>query len=187
MTKLNINLCKAREKLVDKFGKDLDDSNKLWYGTIRLVITLSSSFLLLTLAVAKNLFPEVSIFTDFSNFLITAWISLFFTIIFGIITEIDACIFHGNSGRKTGESLQQIDTKISKGLTEDIIDMPQSYFKNAPITWGVATINSFIIAIICLCLSFLEGLKFKYSLATLIVCILLLLCLNVHLIQKRKT
>ena len=133
MTKLKIDLLQAREKVFDKFDKDLDDSNKLWYGTIRLIITLSSSFLLLTLAVAKKLFPEVNSFDEFSYFLISAWVALFLAIIFGIIAEIDAAIFHGNSGRDAGDTLKEIDTKVSAGLTEDVINIPESYFKNANI------------------------------------------------------
>lgn len=186
MTKIKIDLFHAREKVFDRFHKDFDDSNKLWYGTIRVVITLSSSFLLLTLAVAKNLFPEVNNFNEFSYYLITAWVTLFFAIIFGIIAEIDAAIFHGNSGRDAGDTLREIDTKLSEGLTEEIVNIPESYFKNANIFWGAASVDSFIVAIVCLCLSFLGELQFKYSLSTLFVCLLLLIALNVHLIKKRK-
>jgi len=187
MSKLKIDLLKYREKATDKFDKEVVVANKLWYGTIRLIITLSSSFLLLTLAVSTKFFPEIDNFTDLSYFLIGAWVILFLAIIFGIITEIDACIFHGNHGKTTSDLLKAIDYKISQGVEIDIIEIPDRYFVNAPIYWGVATINSFILAVICLCLSFLEELKFDHSIATLLLCVILLLFLNLHLIKKRIT
>jgi hypothetical protein len=187
MTRAKRDLYKTRERFVENIDKELNKANKLWYGSIRLIITLSSSFLLLTLALVEKLFPQIKTTAELSGFLISAWIALFFAIIFGVITELDASIFHGNIGRKGCFQLGVIDEKIAQGLQEDEVELPERYFTNAPIIWGTAGVNSFIFAILCLCLSFLENILSRgYCFFLLGMGILVLIVLNIYLLNKRE-
>lgn len=44
------------QNLENKIEKSETQANQLWYNLIRLLITLSSSFLLITIALAKDIF-----------------------------------------------------------------------------------------------------------------------------------
>jgi hypothetical protein len=187
MPKIKIDLHKARSEYSEQIEYALEESNKLWHNLIRLIITLSSSFLLLTLALADKLFPKIYQSIEFSTYLTISWVFLFFAIISGIVAEIDNAIFFGNQGSDKGKALREIDKKIAKGLQEDVIEIPEAYIINAPITWGVISINSFIFAIYCMCLSFLEKIFSLPNKAVLFPAgILFLASMSFYLIRKRK-
>ena len=187
MSKIRIDLHKARSDYTEGIKYPMEESNKLWHNLIRLIITLSSSFLLLTLALADKLFPKAFQSIEFSTYLTISWVSLFFAIISGIVAEIDNTIFFGNQGADIGKTIKEIDEKIAKGLQEDVVEIPENYIINAPIAWGVISINSFVFAIYCMCLSFLETI---FSLPSKVFLFpagfLFLAIMTFYLIGKRK-
>lgn len=72
------DILKTRERLSESFRQCLDEANKIWYGVLRLIITLSSSFLLLTIALVEKLFPPINGVIKLPKFLTMSWILLFF-------------------------------------------------------------------------------------------------------------
>jgi hypothetical protein len=187
MSKIKIDLHEARSKYSEQIEYAFEEANKLWHSVIRLVITLSSSFLLLTLALVDKLFPKTYQSVELSTYLTISWVFLFIAIISGIIAEIDNTIFFGNHGSYIGRTMREIDEKIAKGIQEDVIEIPETYVINAPITWGVVSINSFIFAIYCMCLSFLEKTFSLPNKAVLFPAgISLLAGMTFYLIKKRK-
>jgi len=187
MTKIRINLIKARENIYPDFSQTLNESNRIWYSVTRLVITLSSSFLLLTLAFVEKLFPTVNELINLPKSLIFAWIFLFLAIVLGIINEIDASIFHGNLAKDKSRVLREIDIKISQGLTEDIIDLAEDYTIDAPFWYGALSIQSFIIAILCMCLAFSNHLiSGAVQIGVFIIGILSIGALTRYLLNKRS-
>lgn len=185
--KARYNLRIARENTNQLFEKDLKESNKLWQGVIRLIITLSSSYLLLTLALAEKLFPKLKNVQEWSLFLISAWILFFLAIIFGLVAELNETIFRGNMGRKRSKFLQEIDRKLAQGLEEDEIELPEKYFENGSIVWGACAADFFVVAILCLCLAFLEKIISScVCVVILIIGLFLLFGLNKYLLDKRE-
>ena len=148
--KILIDLEIANKSICESLQKDFDQSNSMWHSTIRLLITLSSSFLLITLALVKDIFGEIN---SLPPSLILGWIGYFFTIICGIFTEINEIIFCGNNNRKNSLLAQDIRQKISEGYHRAFIEN-LSYFDNS-IYFGTITINLFIVSTGFLCISFL--------------------------------
>ena len=184
-----INLREARKSTLEKFYDNLEDSNKLWYGVIRLIITLSSSFLVLTLALVEKLFPEVKDLGigGLSLFVIFAWILFSVAIVVGIIAEIRDAIFHGNLAKEKGKFLIDCDTKLAQGIERDAVEIPESYVVEAPIFWGVISINSFVMAVFLLSLSLLRKIIHSYiSYLIVAIIVICLVVLNFHLISKRE-
>ncbi len=189
MAELKINLQEVRIKVAEGFYSSLEESNRIWYGVLRLVITLSSSFLLLSIALVEKLFPPINGSINLSKFLITSWVLLFISIIFGIITEINEAIFHANQASRKAKYIKQINEKIARGLTEEIYreDDKTDYIVYNEISWGVISINSFILAILCLCLALLrKTIPGSVCFIFLALAIIALIFINIHFISKRK-
>ncbi|MCX5699644.1 MAG: hypothetical protein NTX01_08380 [Candidatus Omnitrophica bacterium] len=82
MVELKRDIFKTREKVYEEFTQYIDEANKIWYGVLRLIITLSSSFLVLTIALVEKLFPPIGGVINLPIFLTISWILLFLSIIF---------------------------------------------------------------------------------------------------------
>ena len=189
MIELKRDIIKTRELLHEDFNQCLDESNKLWYDTIHLIITLSSSFLVLSIALVEKLFPPSNGVINLPGFLLTGWILLFLSIIFGIIAKLESAVFHSNQARAKGKILCELDQKIAHGLKEDTIKIKNDsdYIIPGNIAWGATSINSFIFAILCICLALLNKIISKDTcIIILYVAGIFLLLVNIYLIRKRK-
>jgi hypothetical protein len=184
-TQLRVSIQEVRVKLLEIFTNSLEKATKIWHGVLHLIITLSASFLVLTVALVEKLFLSEPPF-----YLITSWVLLFVSLIFGIIAELSAAIFYGNHAVGIANEIKKYNQKLSQGLNDDIIteDDSTKYIIWGDIIWGVLAINAFILAIIFMCTAFLE----KYCsgrtcLVTLIICVMCLVGMNIYLLRKRKT
>jgi hypothetical protein len=189
MAELRRDILKTREIAYGSFIQCLDESNKIWYGVLRLVITLSSSFLVLTIALVEKLFPRIGGVINLPQFLIISWILLFISIIFGIFAELYEAVFHGNQARAKGRALRELDQKIAQGLREDTIkiDDQTDYIVHGAIIWGATSIDSFIFAILFICLALLENIISRDVCNIILVwAIIFIIFVNIYLIQKRK-
>lgn len=189
MVELKRDIFKTREIVSERFRQCIDESNKIWYGVLRLIITLSSSFLLLTIALVEKLFPPVGGIMNLPKFLTISWILLFLSIIFGIIAELNEAVFHGNRARSRGKLIHELNQKIAQGLKEDTIKIEDEtdYIIPGTIIWGAISINSFIFAILFICLALLKNIiSRKACIVALVVATCFMIFVNIYLIQKRK-
>jgi len=189
MVELKRDILKAREKVYETFTQCIEESNNIWYGVLRLIITLSSSFLVLTIALVEKLFPPIGGVMNLPKFLTASWILLFLSIIFGIIAELNEAVFHGNQARARGKIIHELDQKIAQGLKEDIIkiDDEADYMILGTIIWGAISINSFIFAILFICLALLKNIISRDACVTILIfATLFIIFVNIYLIQKRK-
>ncbi|MDD4203248.1 MAG: hypothetical protein PHQ52_07260 [Candidatus Omnitrophica bacterium] len=152
MAKLKYKLQEARQGLYQNLTEVSKNTNKLWQSILRLLITLSTSFLLITLAVVDKMFPEIE---TLPLILIIAWIFLLLTIVLGIISELNEIIFKGNISHSYASRIHKIDRLIASGKTEEEIEMPKEYLIHNDIIFGVLTINFFMLSVLSLCLAFL--------------------------------
>ena len=189
MVEFKRDILKTREKVAEVFFKYIDEANKIWYGVLRLVITLSSSFLVLTIALVEKLFPPIGGVLNLPKFLTISWILLFLSIIFGIIAELNENVFLGNQARARGKTIRELDLKIAEGLKEDAIkiDDKTDYMIPGTIIWGAISINSFILAILFICLALLQNIISKNTCFIILgsaVCFIIFV--NIYLLQKRE-
>jgi len=189
MVELKRDILKTREIVSERFTKCIDESNKIWYGVLRLIITLSSSFLVLTIALVEKLFPPIGGVINLPKFLTISWILLFLSIIFGIIAELNEAVFHGNQARARGKMIHELNQKVAQGLKEDTIKIEDEtdYMILSTIIWGAVSINSFIFAILFICLALLKNIiSTDACVITLIFATIFIISVNIYLIQKRK-
>ena len=182
------NLPEVFKVLYTETREDFHKGNTMWNNTIRLLIMLSSSFLLITLGLADKLFPSSFVGQiNISIFLASAWIGYFCSTVFGIYTEINEIIFHQNCARKKDDLCMSILQKINQGINEYVIDEEMLNRSNNSIIFGFWCINIFVISTALLCISFLE--KFISVNACWIiigVVIALIGCTNCYFLKKRK-
>ena len=57
-TLLKVDMCKTIDNLTESIEKCTEHQNKLWQGVLRLVITLSSSLLIVTIILVEKIFNE---------------------------------------------------------------------------------------------------------------------------------
>lgn len=174
------------ENLRNDVNKLMDNSNKMWFEVLKLIITLSSSCLLITLAIVDKLFPDIKSPADLSIYLIISWVSFFLAVTLAVISKLDDLIFYGNVGRDKIAKLKTMEREIMKGGDPEIPLLEKDFISNQ-IYWGVAAINAFFIGIIALCLAFIEKIippaRFGWIIGAVII---VLIYINIHLLAKRK-
>ncbi len=179
------DLIKFSEILAKESNKAMRRSNSLWYKLLRLLITLSSSFLLVTIALAKDLF-HLDVTKSLPIFLVLGWSGYFLTIIFGIVAEINEVVFLGGISRSSATLAHEVRIAISKGAQSVLIKDDKAYIDNS-IVFGVICINAFILSTVFLCLSFLGNFAGEcFSYWVIALSIFLLILMNFYFIQKRK-
>jgi hypothetical protein len=105
----------VKENLRKDIDKLFDDANKMWFNVLRLIITLSSSSLLITLALLDKLFPDIKTFTDISNYLVISWVLFLLSVVLALIAKANEIIFYGNVGRYKANRLGELNRIISEG------------------------------------------------------------------------
>ena len=114
---------------------------------------------------------------------------MFFSIIFGIIAELETAAFHGNQARARGRILHELTQKLAQGVKEDTVKIKddEDYIIPGKIVWGAISIDSFVFAIICICLALLgKVISRGYSLAIFAIAIIFLIVVNIYLIRMRE-
>lgn len=181
-----MDIAETRDRLRRSMVKGFDEANQLWFEMLRLIITLSSSCLLITLALVDKLFPNIQTLNNLSAYLIISWVLFFCAIVFALIAKANEIIFQGNSAREFAIKLKELDLLIEKG--ENPISLkPLPYYYSNTIYWGVLAFDAFLLAILALCLAFLETIASSLLCSIILsVGVFLLILLNIHLIKKRK-
>jgi len=190
MLEFRRDILRAREIVSENFKQCINEANQFWYGVLRLIITLSSSFLVLSIALVEKMFPLTNNSNSLPGFLIMSWILLFISIIFGIIAELEASVFHGNLARAQGKVMHEMNKKIAQGIKEDTIriDGDTNYLVPGKIIWGAISINCFVFAILCMCLALVRKIISRdICFAVFIFAIVFIVFINVYLIQKRES
>jgi hypothetical protein len=168
--------------LYNKLDSSISENNLRWERVVRLIITLSSSFLLGTAAFVNIIFdskllsqPKIVLL-----FLSLAWISSFLSIIFGVVTELNEVAFHKNLINKISKTILMVaKDDMQEAFPEDII------YDNS-IWFGVITFNLFIASVLLYCLSLLYSFVLGYSWVILGICVALLILVNFFLIKKSR-
>jgi hypothetical protein len=177
-----------RKRAVELSDKSLDISNQIWHAILRLIVTLSSSGLILTVALADKLFPGLGSLEKLSGFLIIGWILFFISIIFGIVAGVNESLFFGDRANKHIEVINECDEKMSQGIIVDTISMDEQReaIISSTVFWGTVSIDSFILAIIFICVAFLERVVPNAKWYILIISLIFVLGLNLYLLNKRR-
>jgi hypothetical protein len=186
---IQVDLYKAREIAVKYFNTELKESNKIWYSILRLIITLSSSFLVLTIALVEKMFPPAQGAIDLPKLLFLSWIFLFCALIFGIIAELNEIIFRGNQASKWSKSINDYTTKIVQGKQTEIIESPKyvELIHYNSIIWGAICINCFILALISMCASLLTKIfPDTILIGSYTIAVFFIVWVNFYLLGKRK-
>ena len=182
-TLLKVDIHKTIDNLTESMEKYIEHQNKLWQGVLRLVITLSSSLLIVTIVLVEKMFNST-----IPGYLIFSWILFFISIVFGIIAEINEVIFYSNFALRESKKIKEYEKLLSKReeipyLPEDDIGMIYN-----EIWWGVIAIDSFIFAVLFMCAALLERIiSHAWVCSILIVGIIFIAVVNIYLIRKRKT
>ena len=87
---LFIDIPKAISNLNDNIAKNQNYQNDIWFGLLKLVITLSSSMLILSLVFVEKIFNTIPVY------IILSWLFFYLSIIFGIISFIYTTIDFNN-------------------------------------------------------------------------------------------
>jgi len=189
MAKWKINIREAHGHVWGHFSELLKESTNIWLGVTRLIITLSASFLLLSMAVTEKLFPIQGKVLEIPKLLAFGWVALFSAIIFGIIAELETSIFYVKRAKEDEKILKDFNRKLADGIEqcEHAEEDEERYMIDLPILWGTLSIDSFLLAIICLCTALLE--KSFYMLNHKIIWsagVLFIVGMNIYLLRKRK-
>lgn len=152
--RLKIDAYKTRTKYIELFHEYINKSTAIWHGVLRLIITLSSSLLVVTLAVIEKLFSV----NEMPKLLILSWVSLFASIIFGIFAEINESIFFADEAKNIEEDINTLDEKIGHGMsTYESSKRPSITYGS--IKFGGVSIYLFMVAVLCLCLAFFSKIE----------------------------
>ena len=184
-TLLNVDIRKTIDNLNESIEKYTEHQNKLWQGVLRLIITLSSSLLIVTIALVEKIFNST-----IPGYLIFSWILFFISIVFGIIAEINEVIFFSNLSLDMSKKIQKYTKLLSSGT--EVPYQPEDdagLMTYNDIKWGVITIDSFIFAVLFMCAALLKKVISCVWVCPIIIIVstIFIAGVNIYLIRKRKT
>lgn len=183
-TLLEVDIRKTIDNLTESIEKYTEHQNKLWQGVLRLVITLSSSLLIVTIALVEKIFDST-----IPGYLIFSWILFFISIVFGIVAEINEVIFYSNHSFDISNEIKKYQELLSKGIKVPYLpknDTGLMIYND--IWWGVIAIDSFIIAVLFMCTALLEKpIPHISGYSIIIAGAVFMAIVNIYLIKKRKT
>jgi hypothetical protein len=184
------DLLKTFENNSKKFADSLDQANKIYYSLLNLIIMLSSSSLLISVALVEKLFPSADkVKFVVPNILIVSWILLTISIIFGIIAELNAAIFHGNLAKEAEIVMKDLKKKISQGITAEKYteDDNEDYIVSNTVLWGAVSINAYIFALLLMCFVLLQGIiSLNLRIIAFIMISIFVIFVNLLLINGRN-
>lgn len=193
-TLLNVDIRKTIDNLNESIEKCAEHQNRIWQGVLRLIITLSSSLLLVTIALVGKIFNstgaevgEIDVLT-IPGFLIFSWILFYIAIVFGIIAEINEVIFFSNFALSMSKKMQEYKKLLSDGKEIAYLPEDNTGMIYNDIWWGVIAIDSFIGAILFMCTALLgKIISPVWSFSIIIIGAISIAIVNIYLINKRKT
>ncbi len=178
----NVDLRKTIDKLTESIEKCSERSNRIWHGVLRLIITLSSSLLLVTIALVERLFNST-----IPGFLIYSWVLFFISIVFAIIAEINEVIFFSNLGLSDSIKKQKYEKLLFEGKTIPYYPEGGTGIIYNDILWGTISIDLFLLALVFMCTALLEKATPHISGYYILVAgAILIATINIYLMRKRK-
>ena len=103
---LELDLRELVSALNENISENTDIQNEIWQGVLKLLITLSSSMLVLSIAFVDKVFVTIPMYIVFS------WLFFFVSIIFGIIALVNETVefsnFSHNESKKRDEYVRMI-------------------------------------------------------------------------------
>jgi hypothetical protein len=182
---LKVDIRQAIVNCHETIDKNYEVGNRIWQGVLRLVITLSSSLLLVTIALVEKIFNST-----IPPFLIISWVLFFVSIGIGIVAEINEVIFYNNMSGDISNQINKYEKLLASGTTEVPYrpeDDPYQLIYN-DIKWGAITIISFILATLFMCVALLGRITQSVWICRVILMVgsLFVLILSFYLINKRK-
>jgi hypothetical protein len=180
---------KARELVTIDFYKNMEETNKLWHEALNLIITLSSSCLLITLALVDKLFPKTTN-NELSHYIIFAWILFFAAIACALIQKLIDVIFQRTLTSEKAAIIEKIDQSLKANQFPNFQEMPGSgeYYKKNEFLFGAIAVDSFLLGILFLSLAFIENLfSCLIILIVLLTGVLLIAYLTLHLLKKTQS
>jgi len=182
----------ARKMAYRNFEGKLYEANRIWHNLIQLIITLSVPLLVLSIALAGKLTSTVLGQSGGLIFLILGWIFLSSAIICGVIQKLKAAIFYNNQAMELAKILKDYDKKLALGETKAKAcqDDKTKYTVSSSIRFGVFSIDSFLFALICLCIALLQKVFAELNIWLIgviftVSCVLLVVA-NVSLLKAKK-
>lgn len=150
---INQDLIQAYKMALKEFKENLDKSNDSWFGVVRLIITLSTSILLVSIGLIDKIFPLKDSKVFIKNILVLGWVLFFMSIILGIITELKNAEFRGKMAKNYEPLLKHYLLQMTKGqFGQQEVDLAQSFILYSSLFWGLSEIVTFIFGVLCLSL-----------------------------------
>ena len=133
-----------------QFKEALERSNALWYGTIRLIITLSASILFASVSFADKLFPLSDASSLAKIALFSSWALFFVSVVFCILTELMGADSHNKRAIKISTEMKQASQAIASGekMKNYEIKEDTSFIEYPSLLCAFIGIISFILAIL---------------------------------------
>lgn len=176
-----LNKTEAHTMLSDAVKHHINEANIVNRNIIRLVITLSSSFLLLTMAVVEKIFPNVLTNQPLPESLIISWSLLILAIITGIFAKINEYLFFTKTASeyiKKRHSLEDASHYIYK-------DKGNTLTSNSIVPSFVCVV-SFLFAISFLCATLLKKfMSVNLSDTILLYALVIITALALYFLSKR--
>jgi hypothetical protein len=156
--------------------------NEIWHGILKLIITLSSSMLGLSIAFVEKVIQHMS------GYIIFSWLFFLASIILGIIALTNEVIFFNNQVYKESQKRKAIIelSKEKKSKNYGTEKYPELVTYNN-IIWGVVTLQSFFIAMTLMANALIKTTHYsKFNIWVLITSIGFLIAITIVFYFKRK-
>ena len=133
-----------------QFEHSLEESNKLWYGTIRLLITLSSTILLASIGFAEKIAPIPGAAQLVINLLVISWVLFFISISFCILTELMGSSLHSRRAVIFSNQMKQalIELGEGKSVKETKLKESDPFIEYPSLFWGLTGVMGFLFGMI---------------------------------------
>jgi len=143
------NLIEAYKIVYAEFKENLNQMNERWYGAIRLLITLSTSILLVSISLIDKILPLNSSPLHIKYTLFIGWILFFLSIIFGILTELKGAEFSGVAAREREKVLKKyLLQMVNDQVGECEINLEEGFIRYASLFWGLSAVVTFILGVL---------------------------------------
>lgn len=143
------NLIEAYKIVYAEFKENLNQMNERWYGAIRLLITLSTSILLVSISLIDKILPLNNSTLHIKYTLFIGWILFFLSIIFGILTELKGAEFFGVAAREREKVLKKyLLQMVNDQVGESEINLEEGFIRYASLFWGLSAVVTFILGVL---------------------------------------
>jgi hypothetical protein len=154
---LKLNLFESYTQHHNLFKETRLEMNDFFYGTIKLLITLSTTILIVSVAFTDKIISLTDIPVLYLYLLKLSWVFLFFSIVCFVYTMLQAADANSKSIKKISIRMKSLLRQIEAGQleTSENINPNESFIEYFPLLPAIIGIALFIIGItnICICLT----------------------------------